>query len=333
MRQRLNTILFLIGIASIVVMILTFDVNFTEVWKCISDSGFWLLAAILLWAVAYELNAKVWRIIIRGSGPCPISSWQLWKMTVSGFALNTTVPIGGVGGEPYRILEAGRYIGNERATSSVILFAMMHIFSHFWFWLTGVAAYLLLVVIAKWSVDFMAVWTIILTCFISLGGIWFFVKGYRYGLVLRLARFLGKIPGLRNWSRRILDKYHQSLTDIDQQITALWCQNRKAFYQSLVIEYLCRWLQAFEVLFVMVMIGHYSGVLTIFYAFLIISFTSMYANLIGFIPLQVGGREGGFALSVAMLGIAPEVGIVISMVCRIREIVWVIIGIGIMRRK
>ena len=66
---------------------------------------------------------------------------QLLKLTVSGFALNYATPVGLLGGEAYRIMELSKYIGVQRATSSVILFAMMHIFAHFWFWVTGVVAY------------------------------------------------------------------------------------------------------------------------------------------------------------------------------------------------
>lgn len=257
----------------------------------------------------------------------------MWKMTVSGYALNTTVPVGGIGGEPYRILETAKYIGKKRATSSVFLFAMMHVFSHFWFWLTAIAIYLLMAVIAKWHIDPGMVWLLVLTCAISCGGLFLFLKCYRYGLVSKLVRFIGKIPGLRNRGHRLYNNHKQSLTDIDQQITALWSRNKTAFHQSLLLEYLCRWLQAIEVFFILVMFGQYAGILTFLFAFLIIAFTSLFANLVGFIPLQLGGREGGFALTMVLFGLSPEGGLIISILCRVREIVWAIIGIVIMKTK
>jgi hypothetical protein len=68
MRQQINRLLFLIGIAAIFVMILTFDVSFSELWGYISNAGYWIMAAILLWAGIYALNAQAWRIIMRCSG-------------------------------------------------------------------------------------------------------------------------------------------------------------------------------------------------------------------------------------------------------------------------
>ena len=337
MQKRLNTILFLVGIAAVVVMLLTFDVSFTELLGYIRRAGGWLVAAVLLWGILYAMNALALRSILRGSGPCPISLARMWQIVVSGFALNTTVPVGGVGGEPYRIMELSRYVGVERATSSVVLFAMMHAFSHFWYWLTSIAVYLCLVVAGLLPFPDAMRWLLPLASIFCIGGIWLFSRGYRYGLVCKAIRLLGRIPGLKDWSLRFEDRHGDRLRMIDQQIAGLQSQNKRAFRASFFLEYFGRILQSLEILFYLHLFGFRAGQAPThsFYvfviAFLILAFTSLFANLIGFIPLQLGGREGGFAASVALLGMTAETGIFIAIICRVREVIWASIGLLIMK--
>lgn len=337
MRKRLSTILFLIGIAAVVVMLLTFKISFIELWDYIRKASFWLVAAVLLWGGLYALNALSMRIIVRGSGPCPVSFGRMWQIVVSGFALNTTVPVGGIGGEPYRIMELAKFIGTERATSSVVLFAMMHVFSHFWFWLTGIVVYVCMALTGILPMPISMRWLSLLAALLCMGGIWLFTRGYKYGLVHKAICLLGHIPGLKRWSRHFELNHRESLHTIDRQIAAFHGQNRRAFLQSFLLEYLGRMLQSFEVFFIMMIFGSArmespaSLLFALASAFLILVFTSLFANLIGFIPLQLGGREGGFALSVAILGMQAELGLSIGIVCRVREIIWAIIGLLIMR--
>lgn len=337
MQKRLNAILFLVGIAAVVVMLLTFDVSFAELLGYIRRAGRWLVAAVLLWGLLYTMNALALRSILCDSGPCPINLGRMWQIVVSGFALNTTVPVGGVGGEPYRIMELSRYVGVERATSSVVLFAMTHVFSHFWYWLTSIAVYLCLAAVGLLPFPDVMRWLLPLASILCLGGIWIFSRGYRYGLVCKAIRLLGKIPGLKDWSFRFENRHGDRLRMIDQQIAGLQSQNKRAFRTSFFLEYFGRMLQGLEVFFYLQLFGLGDGqsLTGYFYAFLIafliLAFTSLFANLIGFIPLQLGGREGGFAASVALLGMTAETGFFIAIICRVREVIWASIGLLIMK--
>ena len=71
--------------------------------------------------------------------------------------------------------------------------------------------------------------------------------------------------------------------------------------------------------------------ITFLYSFLILAFTSLFANLLFFFPLQLGGREGGFALSTAQMGMTNDIGLFVSMMCRVREIFWASIGLLLMK--
>jgi hypothetical protein len=80
--------------------------------------------------------------------------------------------------------------------------------------------------------------------------------------------------------------------------------------------------------------GGFGGLtITFLHSILIVSFTTLFANLIGFLPMQLGVQEGGFVLSIAAMGLSAALGIFVSIICRVREIIWIVIGIGLMKLK
>ena len=324
MGNKTRNIFFFFGLVAIVIMILTFKVSFVTLWNDLKRAGYWLIPILSLWLVLYVMNAWTWRIIIKGSGDCPVSFWRLLKVTISGFALNYATPGGLMGGEPYKIMEMKPYIGVQRATSSVVLFGMMHIFAHFWFWATATLLYAILMPVNL----SMGIILLCIACFCALG-IYLFVKGYKNGMVVKLIRFIGHIPGLKKWATKFEATHQTDLQNIDSQISQLQSQNKRSFYGSFALEFVGRYMQCLEIYFMLQMFTDADDILL--HAVFILAFTSLFANLLFFLPLQLGGREGGFAMSTASLNLAGEVGIFISIICRVRELFWTAIGLALIK--
>ena len=338
-KQRLNNLFFVLGCAAVVVMLFTFDVSFVELWEHLCHAGYWLLPIVGIWIVVYGLNALAWQSIIEGNigGKSPVSFWRIYRLTITGYALNYATPVGGLGGEPYRIMELSKDIDNQHATSSVILYAMMHFFAHFWFWFISIFIYLALVIVGDMPIT-IAIGTIlgiiVVFCLIAF---YLFSKGYRNGLVIYVLGIIGKIPGLKGWSHRFQERHAEALHNIDAQIAALHHQDKRAFYTSLFLEYFSRVVQSLEVMFMLLLFGidcggDFAGLtLTFLHSILIVAFTTLFANLIGFLPMQLGVQEGGFVLSIAALGLSAALGIFVSIICRVREIIWILIGMLLMK--
>ncbi len=311
-------------------MCLTFEVSFVELWRDITRAGYYLVPIVAMWALLYVMNTVTWRMIILGSGPCPVSFLYLLKLTVTGFALNYATPLGLLGGEPYKIMEMTGRIGAGRATSSVVLFSMMHVFAHFWYWVSAIALY---VILSCFSILPMNAFTAVILALMAafcLSGVYLFMRGYRNGMVRRLFRILASIPGCSGWAGRFIDRHAADLEKIDRQISGLHEQNRRVFYLSFFMEYVGRILQSVEIFLILLIFDYDASVMTFVHAFLILAFTSLFANLLFFFPLQLGGREGGFAMSTAQMGMTTEIGIFVSIICRVREIFWVAVGMALL---
>ena len=338
-KQQLNNFFFFLGCAAVVIMLFTFDVSFIELWNHLCHAGYWLIPIIGVWLLVYGLNALAWKAMIEGNigGKAPLSFWRLYKLTITGYALNYATPVGGLGGEPYRVMELSKDIDKQHATSSVILYAMMHFFAHFWFWFISIFIYLALAIVGDLPITpaiGIILGIIVVFCLVAF---YIFSKGYRHGLVIYVMKLISKIPGLKGWSARFQERHAESLHNIDAQIAALYGQDKRAFYRSLVYEYMSRVVQSSEVMFMLLLFGIDNGgglsglCVTYLHSILIVAFTTLFANLIGFLPMQLGVQEGGFVLSIAALGLSAALGIFVSIICRVREIIWILIGLALMR--
>lgn len=339
MKISWNNIFFLCGLAAVVVMFFTFDVSFVELWGHLCRAGYWLIPIVGIWIVVYGINALSWMSVIRGNTDPGerVGFWRIYKLTITGYALNYATPVGGLGGEPYRIMELSKDMSKQHATSSVILYAMMHVFAHFWFWFTSVFLYLALAAVGNLPFDTtvgIGLGLIVVFCLIAF---YLFRVGYKHGLVVRVIRWIGHLPRLGGWSERFLAAHGEALHKVDAQIAALHQQSRRHFYAALGLEYLSRIVQSAEVLFMLLLIdvnngGGFDGIaLTYLHSILIVSLTTLFANLIGFLPMQLGVQEGGFALSTAAMGLTAAQGLFISIICRVREMIWIFIGIMLMK--
>lgn len=335
MNSKYQNGFFLFGVAVLVVMLTQLD--YAEVWRGLCHAGYWFFAVLGLWVVLYVFNTAAWWLIIKSQdskGNAASLSLRdedrrggsflwLYKVTVSGFALNYATPGGLMGGEAYRIMELTPKIGAERASSSVILYVMTHIFSHFWFWLLSIPVFVLMHPVTP----FLGI-ILTLTAAFCLTAIWFFMKGYRKGLAVRGMNILRHVPFLKRWAQPFIENHREQLDTIDRQIAALHSQNPRTFFCAVLLEWSCRVCSALEIFFVLHVLTPDVNYLD---CVMILAFTSLFANMLFFMPLQLGGREGGFLMSVTTLGFSTSAGIFVALIIRLRELVWT--GIGLLLIK
>ena len=143
--------------------------------------------------------------------------------------------------------------------------------------------------------------------------IWFFIKGYKKGITVRCMGILSHFPLIKRKAQRFFENHKEQLASIDRQIAALHNQNPRTFVSAVVLG-LGRAVG--ETMAVIMPDANYLQCI------LILAFTSLFANMLFFLPLQLGGREGGFLMSAKGLAMTASAGIFVAVIVRLRELIW-----------
>ena len=328
MNKKYQNGFFLFGL--VVLIIMASQLDFRQAWQGIQHAGYWFVAVILLWAFLYMINTTSWYLIIDTIGneegvcrKCKVGFWWLYKITISAFSLNYATPGGLMGGEPYRIMSLSPKIGTQRASSSVILYVMTHIYSHFWFWLLSVPLYIITQKMTPLTYVLLPI-----IAGVALVAIWFFLRGYKRGIAMTGMKILSHFPMVKKWAQPYVERNKDKLAEVDAQIAALHNQNPRTFVAAVLLELGCRLFSTLEIYFILLVI---MPEVTIPQCVLIYAFTTLFANMLFFMPLQLGGREGGFLMSTEGLSLSAQAGIFVALLVRVRELIWTAVGLALIK--
>jgi hypothetical protein len=318
MSRRLHLALLLGG--AILLAFLLHRIGPTTLATDIARTGWWSIPIALLYLPVYALNTRTWQLILdddeHNSRRPPFH--RLFAITITGFAINYLTPVVSLGGEPYRAAAIAPWVGTGKATSSVIVFAILHALGNLLLWLSGIAAAILVLrppLPATLALFALGALIAILAALL--------IVRLRDGGVVALVALLRRVPLLgrraENLSTRI-----QVLEAVDLQIRTFYRRGRWPFLQALTLEYLARSLGTLEYWLIFLSLGLPLGP---GHAFLIGASYSLLRNILFFVPFELGTREGGlYALMELITGDGGS-GVATGIVSRIRELAWITVGL------
>lgn len=323
MKPLYRNLFLLFGLCAIAFMVYSFPEGWETIKRNPTNVLIYLPGVIGTWVFVYAFNSWAFQILVNTSDHDKHLSYaHAAKLTISGFAFSYTTPFGS-GGAPYRAMELSRYIGTPHAVSSVALYAMMHVFSHFLLWTTALLAFVAA------HLDAMTTWLwLLFGLFLAVlfAAVVFFSYSYRHGIIARLFRILFFVPFLRRPARRFYDRNAEAFHTIDANIRFLY-EHPRQLWGSLVAEYVARLFNSFEFYFILMAFGITDA--TLVDGLIILGFSSLMGNLLFFLPMQIGAREGSLAVIVPLLfpGVGTAIGIYVSFYTRIRELFWIVVGV------
>ncbi|MFV0470764.1 MAG: lysylphosphatidylglycerol synthase transmembrane domain-containing protein [Paludibacteraceae bacterium] len=309
---------FVVGLA--ILLFMAYKLGFATIWNNLKQTGWWFLPIFAVWIVVYFFNALSLDIIIGGrkNETRNVSVWKIFRLTISAYAINYITPLA-IGGEPYKALKLKENVGVHKATTSVLLYVMMHYVSHFLFWMLSVPLFLIILPVIPAFLKII-LWGMIVG---SLVLIYWGYTVYTKGIINKALSLASKFPFFGKKIKIYKEKNQERFDEMDYLIADLYNNRKKDFFSSLGVELLSRVISCLEVYFMIMALNYDTNFVQ---AILIYSFATLIANIFFFIPMQTGAREGGFALAVSILSIPAGVGIYIGLCTRIREFFWILVG-------
>ena len=315
------------GIAALAVMIYCFPDGWQVVQQNRKGVLVYLPAILAVWAVVYACYSWAFQILVNSSDHDKHLSFRhSVKLTLSAFAFTGLTPLG-FGGGPYRVMEMSKYIGMPHSISSVALYSMMHILSHFVLWAIGCVVF----IVFHYSIMTPIIWSFLLAYLVIFFGVAaFFHYSYKNGILAKLFHIFFYIPGLSKVSRRFYERNITAFEKTDANFRFLY-EHPRELWGSLVIEVVGRLLTSFEFLFILLAFGIPGA--NFIDSLIILCFSSLVGNILYILPMQIGAREGSLALILPLLFpvASAGIGVYTSIFTRIREIFWVMIGVALVK--
>jgi uncharacterized protein (TIRG00374 family) len=313
--KKTEIISFLLGCAVFAYLVNKF--GFDRIVENVEHAGWTLLYITGVWLAVYLLNTLSWKLALGDAGK-GIRYSYLFLVTVSGFVINYITPFLALGGEPYKVKKLAAAVGDHNSLSAVVLFRMVHLLGHMLLLLSGLLLALFFI-----NLPAALIGILILASAVISGIVFLTLLGNRVGLFKPMLGFLGRHKFLARpytW----LAQYEHTIEEMDEIVTGTFKNQRSRFYLSIFSEYLSRVCMGFEVYLILAGFGIIVSPVSALFVFVMYS---IMINILFFVPMNVGVREGGIYLGLETIALPPLLSISLGIMMRIREFIWIMIGL------
>ena len=296
------------------------SVNIDEIFFWIKKLGLKGLSIILsVYALAFLCDTVSWQLTFRSLSARPFWLYRLFLVRLIGEAFNNILPSASVGGEPVKavILKSSYQVSYRESGASLLIARTVNMLSLVLFLGIG---FLLLIPSPLISHGYRLTAGSGLAL-ITFGTLLFFLV-QRYQVTSMAGTWLSRT---RMGDRA--EKVLHVIREIDGHLLEFYSRNHGRFGVALGLA-LSNWLLGVvEIYVVMRLIGY---PLEFSDCWVIEAMAQLVRAGTFFIPGSIGAQEGIFMLMGNMIAGNPALGVAISVVRRIREIIWIVMGLIIL---
>lgn len=306
----------LIGVALLVVVLLHIDG--AEVVALVGDVGWGLAVVLGLYFVAFSIDSLTWHLTLTSIPLNAKGVYRTWKVRLVGESFNAVMPAAGMGGEPIKaaLLKTHYGVGYGEATASIILARTINLIALVLFLVIGFA--------------FMLGSPALPVSYKAMAGAGLAVLGFGTLVVFAVQRLqIASLAGSRLSQWRFANRVERVLHHIfemDARLVRFYTDHRQRFAWAALWAFLNWVLGAVEIYYALYFLGHPVSFVD---AWIIEAVAQLVRTATFFIPASIGAQEGGFLLVCAAMTGAPSLGVAVAVVRRIREVVWIVWGMGL----
>ena len=311
-------ILFLL-IGMVVLGGLVWHIGPSQILHTAEQLGLLSICIILLPLLAvYLLEAYGWQLTL-GPWTKHVSFLHLFAVRMAGEAINATTPTGMVGGEPMKAYLLKRYdVPMVDGLASLVTAKTAMVLAQVLFMLLGICLMVWLLGGSDNNVLAAGIGVAMLAF-----GLFMLFMIQRHGIGMGLLTIFRKI-GL---PLRYLESREAQLLDLDNTIRGFY-RDRASTFRLAVLIYFVAWaIETFEVYAILYFLDMD---VTWLASFSIAAISVLIKGAGFFIPGSLGAQEGGYLFLLMGFGYDEVTGITFALIRRLREILWIIIGLIIL---
>ena len=315
MMRSLKTILF--GLGALLLVALIYYVGTGPILETLRRLSWWqFLLVCLPYAVITAFDTLGWRFAF-ARNRTPFA--RLYGARVVGEALNIITAIGSVGGEVAKAWLVRRDVSYEESVPSIIIAKTTITIAQ--------ALFLVIGIVVAWTsldVDSKILRGMLWLLAVEVAAIAGFFGAQVSGLVARGGRMLQTLGVVRDAS---------GATQLDAALRGYYRHEWRRFALSITFHLMGWLLGAVEAFVMLWALGIDASALT---ATVIEALGSGVRFATFLVPASLGAFEGANAAAFGALGFGAGAGLAFSLVRRARQVVWVVIGLGVllaMRRR
>ncbi|HUY19956.1 MAG TPA: lysylphosphatidylglycerol synthase domain-containing protein [Candidatus Binataceae bacterium] len=311
--KRLETLIIVLALAFYIWFLRRFGL--AQVLGYVRLVGWGLMLTISLETVSRLFNTLGWRVTIRDC-PRELSFLELFAARISGEAVDYVTPSAQLGGQPVMAMMVRRKLPMARGLASVAVAALAESIGQILF----ISAALLAALPLVWHLHDLF-WPVLGGFAVAVGlayGFYLLQVKQPFALLWRAADKLD-LPMMRG------DDVRRSADEADALLLDFYAHRRMRLAASCIC-YFFAWAMGPVEIYILLHLLYEPA--TVQVALLVEALGLLIERATFMIPAKLVSQEGGKALILAMLGYSADVGFAIGFLRRIKEMAWVMFGLG-----